>query len=88
MLKLARSIRTKYYLAKITTGNSLEYEKQIYKKNLNWNPPPAPLIIEDKITEFEKAIKSFQKKKNIRQIQQSKITKPQPLPAENITATT
>jgi hypothetical protein len=62
MLKLARSIRTKYYLAKITTGNSLEYEKQIYKKNLNWNPPPAPLIIEDKITEFEKAIKSFQKK--------------------------
>lgn len=62
MLKLARSIRTKYYLAKNTTGNSLEYEKQIYKKNLNWNPPPAPLIIEDKITEFEKAIKSFQKK--------------------------
>jgi hypothetical protein len=62
MLKLARSIRTKYYLAKITTGNSLEYEKQIYKKNLNWNPPPAPLIIEDEITEFEKAIKSFQKK--------------------------
>jgi hypothetical protein len=62
MLKLARSIRTKYYLAKNTTGNSLEYEKQIYKKNLNWNPPPAPLIIEDKITEFEKAIKSFQNK--------------------------
>jgi hypothetical protein len=34
-----------------------EYIKQIYKKNANWNPPPAPLAIEDSITSFEKTLK-------------------------------
>jgi hypothetical protein len=35
---------------------------KIYKKNQTWQPPPAPLSIEDKITEFEKALKSCQQK--------------------------
>jgi len=62
ILRLARSIRTKYYLAEHNLLNESDYNKQIYKKNQTWQPPPAPLYIEDKITEFEKALKSFQQK--------------------------
>jgi hypothetical protein len=59
ILCLARSIRTKYYLAEHNLLNESDYNKQIYKKNQTWQPPPAPLPIDDKITEFEKALKSF-----------------------------
>ncbi len=34
----------------------MEYNKQIYVKNKHWDPPPAPSNIENKITEFEKAL--------------------------------
>ncbi len=29
-------------------------------KNKYWNPPPAPILIEEKITEFEKKLKLLQ----------------------------
>jgi hypothetical protein len=64
MLKMARSIRTHHYLTTNNIDNNSEYEKQIYKKNLNWNPPLAPLTIEDKMTEFKKAIQPNSKRKN------------------------
>jgi hypothetical protein len=35
-----------------------EYIKQLYKRNTAWNPPPAPNITEDKITLFEKSLKT------------------------------
>jgi hypothetical protein len=59
---MARSIRINHYLASNDIVNNTTYEKQIYKKNLAWHPPPAPLLIEDKITEFEKALKHLQRK--------------------------
>jgi hypothetical protein len=62
ILQMARSIRTRYYLAKNNLLGDSEYEKQIYKRNLNWHPLPAPLIIEEKLTEFEKSLKSLQQK--------------------------
>ncbi len=34
-----------------------DYEKQIYVKNRNWNPPPALLLIENIITDFKKELK-------------------------------
>jgi len=57
MLRLARSIRTHHFLQTHGLNDTSNYEKQIYKKNTNWHPPPAPPIIEDKLTEFEKALK-------------------------------
>jgi hypothetical protein len=41
-----------------------EYIKQIYKKNSKWNPPPAPPLIEEKITAFEKLLRTEHKKLN------------------------
>jgi hypothetical protein len=79
MLRMARSIRTNYYLTSNNINNNTTYEKQIYKKNLTWHPPPAPLIVEDKITEFEKALKCLQKKyaENTKNIKLSNLTSPQ-----------
>jgi hypothetical protein len=57
---MARNIRTKIYLKEANMLNNSDYDKQIYKKNLTWHPPPAPIQIEDKITEFEKALKKLQ----------------------------
>jgi hypothetical protein len=57
MLRLARSIRIQYYLIENGITNDSTYEKQIYVKNVNWHPPPAPWAIEEKITNFEKALK-------------------------------
>jgi predicted oxidoreductase len=69
---MARTIRTKCYLKEANTHNNSDYDKQIYKKNLTWHPPPAPLQIEDKLTEFEKALKklheSINKKHKHRQL--------------------
>jgi len=59
---MARNIRTKTYLKENNLLNNSEYLKQIYKKNLSWNPPPASSIIEEKITEFEKALKTLLQK--------------------------
>jgi hypothetical protein len=56
---MARTIRTKCYLKETNLHSNSDYDKQIYKKNLTWHPPPAPLQIEDKITEFEKALKNY-----------------------------
>jgi hypothetical protein len=57
---MAYTIRTLYKLKELDVDNNYSYEKQIYVKNKLWNPPPVPLLIEDKITEFEKEIKSKQ----------------------------
>jgi hypothetical protein len=62
ILRMARNIRTNHYLTSNNNDNDTTHKKQIYKKNLTWHPPPAPLIIEDKITEFEKALKRLQQK--------------------------
>jgi len=60
VIKMAKSIRTQQYLVETGIDNNSTYIKQIYKKNPTWNPPPATLLIEDKITEFEKALKEIQ----------------------------
>jgi hypothetical protein len=57
VLRLARSIRTNFYLKEHNLDNSNDYEKQIYIKNVNWHPPPAPLHIEEKLSAFEKLLK-------------------------------
>jgi hypothetical protein len=61
MQKLAYSIRTHCHLKDANLTNSSDYVKQIYSKNKHWNPPPAPIIIENKLTELEKALKREQK---------------------------
>jgi hypothetical protein len=62
VLQMARNIRTKTYLKENNLLNNSEYNKQIYKKNLSWNPPPASSLIEEKITEFEKTLKTLLQK--------------------------
>jgi hypothetical protein len=62
ILKMANSIRTKYFLDANNTSTNADYIKQIYKRNTTWHPPPAPNLIEEKITLFEKSIKSKQQK--------------------------
>ncbi|MFN9982586.1 MAG: hypothetical protein ACK53Y_21845, partial [bacterium] len=66
IIEMAKSIRTKHYLVETGTDNNSTYIKQIYKKNPTWNPPPASLLIKDKITEFEKALKHRQKNISIK----------------------
>jgi hypothetical protein len=61
MLQLAYSIRTKCFLLQQGNLDDTNYEKQIYARNKHWNPPPASVLIEDKITEFEKALKEVQR---------------------------
>jgi len=63
-LKLAHSIRPKHFLMESNYQGEAEYIKQIYKKNPKWNPPPAPPLIEEKITTFEKLLKTEPKKLN------------------------
>jgi hypothetical protein len=60
MQRLAYSIRTACYLNKTNLPENSDYIKQIYSKNKHWNPPPASIIIEDKITDLEKALKKEQ----------------------------
>jgi hypothetical protein len=59
---MAYSIRTTHYLNDTRAPINDSYEKQIYIKNKYWNPPPAPMLIEDKLTQFEKALKDKQSK--------------------------
>ncbi len=60
VLRMARSIRTMYFLKQNGIGGNDSYDKQIYIQNKQWHPPPAPLNIEEKITEFEKILKAKQ----------------------------
>jgi len=53
---MARSIRIRYFLLDNSTAANPNYEKQIYVKNDKWHPPPAPISVEDKITDFEKSL--------------------------------
>jgi hypothetical protein len=57
VLRMARSIRTTFFLKQHNLDNNNNYEKQIYIKNTNWHPPPAPLHIENKISSFEKLLR-------------------------------
>jgi len=57
---MAYAIRTKYNLQALNKEDDSDYIKQIYIKNKTWNPEPAPLHIEDKITDFEKLLKHQQ----------------------------
>lgn len=45
----AYSIRTKHYLIENNLTSDTKNIKQIYKWNTNWNPPPAPKLIEENI---------------------------------------
>jgi len=58
--KMAYAIRTTFQLQHLTQPDDSTYIKQIYIKNKTWNPEPAPLHIEDKITSFEKILKTEQ----------------------------
>jgi 6-pyruvoyl-tetrahydropterin synthase len=49
-----------YFLKQNGIGGNNSYDKQIYIQNKQWHPPPAPLNIEEKITEFEKILKAKQ----------------------------
>jgi len=64
VIQMARSIRTRIFLATNGTTENNIYERQIYIKNTSWNPPPAPLYIEDKITEFDKTLKLLHQRLN------------------------
>jgi hypothetical protein len=58
--KMPYAIRTTFQLQHLTKPDDSTYIKQIYIKNKTWNPEPAPLHIEDKITSFEKILKTEQ----------------------------
>ena len=62
--KAAYSIRTAVFLNQSATETDSTYVKQIYIKNKQWNPPPASLLIENYITEFEKNLKLKQNQVN------------------------
>jgi hypothetical protein len=55
------SIRNHFFLCTQPSVHS-NYIKQIYLRNKTWRPPPAPNIIEEQITAFEKALKGQQNK--------------------------
>jgi hypothetical protein len=62
MLRMARSIRTHFYLKQQNSNSEENYDKQIFVKLKNWHPPPAPLEVENQITVFEKLLKDRQQK--------------------------
>jgi hypothetical protein len=62
MLRMARSIRTHFYLKQQNSNSEENYDKQIYVKLKNWHPPPAPLEVENQITAFEKLLKDKRQK--------------------------
>jgi hypothetical protein len=53
---MAYNIRIMYHLKECGVIDNTDYIKQIYIKNKTWIPPPAPMLIDDKITEFEKTL--------------------------------
>ena len=66
LLKMAYSIRTRCHLNAIGYTGESSYEKQIYSRNLNWKPDPAPPPIEEKLTVFEKALKEEIRKNTLK----------------------
>ena len=56
MQKLANRIRTKYYLQQNSSTNN-NYIPQLYIRLKGWDPPPAPLKVENSITNFEKQLR-------------------------------
>jgi hypothetical protein len=54
------------YLKQQSLNKNEEYYKQIYICNSNWHPPPAPILVEDRITEFEKLLKAKQQELEIK----------------------
>jgi hypothetical protein len=58
LLKLAYKIRTKQHLLQNKDNTSETYIPQIYVKLKGWNPPPALLDIENRITDFEKNLQN------------------------------
>jgi hypothetical protein len=62
ILKMAWSIRISFFLRQYNLPADKDYEKQIYICDKNWHLSPAPLLIEEKITEFEKLLKEKQQK--------------------------
>jgi len=56
MQKLAYRIRTKFYLQR-NPSTKIDYIPQLYIKLKGWDPPPAPISVEDAITLFEKQLK-------------------------------
>jgi hypothetical protein len=77
---MAYSICTKYCLDEGSINNPNEYIKQLYIKNKNWNPPPAPNLIEEKITEFEKCLKKSYNTL-VEKATRTNLTNPTPLQA-------
>jgi len=75
---MAKTIRTKHFLSENGIIDNNSYEKQIYVKNSTWNPPPAPISIENKITEFEKYLKSYHQQL-IQKFKHKKLTNLSPL---------
>jgi hypothetical protein len=59
MLSMAR---IQHYLQQCNILPDSEYIKQLYIKNYNWHPPPAPPIIEDSLCAFENALKERKEK--------------------------
>jgi hypothetical protein len=53
---MAYKIRTKQYLKQFDKNNTTPYIPQIYIKVQGWNPPPASLTIENRLTDFEKLL--------------------------------
>jgi len=58
--KMAYAIRTTFHLQNASLTKDSDYIKQIYVRNRNWNPDPAPIHIENNITTFEKNLKQRQ----------------------------
>jgi hypothetical protein len=77
MLKMARSIRTYFYLKQQGLRNNENYEKQIYIILKDWHPPPPPLKVEEQITLFEKLLKIKQQKLLIQSQKINLSNKPQ-----------
>jgi hypothetical protein len=57
---MAYAIRTTFHLQNSNLTKDSDYIKQIYVRNRNWNPDPAPIHIENNITTFEKNLKQRQ----------------------------
>jgi hypothetical protein len=81
---MAYKIRTKHYLTQNNTNNknnvdnASSYISQIYVKLQGWNPPPAPITVENRLTDFEKLLeKAIQKNKKRRKINATNLTQSQ-----------
>jgi hypothetical protein len=66
MRQLAYSIRTKHFIDSFDTARENNYINQVYIKNKAWNPPPAPMLVEDKLTIFKKQLKQKKTKARIK----------------------